>query len=106
MSNRVRAGRASAGTYGNDRQPHIIRVAGAPQIAFSWPGMQMAWVSRISLQARKLGVLDRLMGGSPVVGAKLAPTALLDRLPASANIPSSDFLDLRPMTQTLFPAAR
>jgi len=60
----------------------------------------------MSLQHKELGGLTRLMDGCRGAGAKLAPSALLDRLPAPPNAPSSDSLDLRSMTQMLFPAAR
>jgi hypothetical protein len=106
VSSSFRAGGATARPYGPDPKPHIIRVAGAPQNTFSTPGMRVAIASRMSLQDKALGGVYRLMDGFGEAGAKLAPSALLDGHFASANTPSSDFLDLRPMKQTLFPAAR
>ena len=106
MSYHLGAWRASAGLNGADRQSHIIRVAGAPQITLSRLELQVGGASIMSLQDRDLMALTRLMDASTVAGAKLAPSAVLDRLPATATVHSSAFLDSRPMTQTLFPAAR
>ena len=95
-----------AALHGYDREPHNIRVADAPQITNSWPVIRAWAVSYISVRHKKLGGHERLSCGLRGTGAKLAPSAISERLSALGAPSYSDFLDLRPMTQTPFPAAR
>jgi hypothetical protein len=102
----IKTNRPLAHACGAGGEPHIIRVAGAPQITIARPPIRANNTPCISLQHKKLTGRNRLTRALEKAGAKIAPSPLLSRLSALPKIPVSYFLGLLAMTQTLFPAAR
>jgi hypothetical protein len=97
---------AKVGPNGAEPGPHIMRVAGVPQITIGRAAAEARAGSRISLHHKAIDSHNRLIDRPRKVGAKLAPSALLNRLPAlpSPLLYSSRTFDS--MTQLLFLADR